>query len=179
MPYSRFKILTFLFTVCITLASAYGALAQYDDVGTTNTMFYYSGSLGGSEKIEVNLQLNGPVVSGSYIIERTGAQYVFNGRLASDRSGMGLIVFDGENQYIATIEARLISEDHNFGKEIKGRWKSADGKRQAIITLKKVAELASLPHDPEMKLYGHVPTQKQRTQCPSLIGSAGWKGLPY
>ncbi|MBL6449517.1 hypothetical protein JMN32_24610 [Fulvivirga sp. 29W222] len=147
------------------------ANAQYDEVGTTNHMFYYSGHLGITEKVEFNLQLNGPTVSGSYIIERTGVLFTFSGRMASDKSGIGLIIFDEENQFIATIEAKLISEDNNFAKEIKGRWKSSDGKRQVNLNLKKIAELASVEKNDAPSLYGFA-TQNDLDQ---LI--AGFKPL--
>ncbi|GAA0891076.1 hypothetical protein GCM10009122_07550 [Fulvivirga kasyanovii] len=130
------------------------SVAQYDEVGATNRMFYYSGHLGNTEKVEFNLQINGPTVSGSYIVERTGGLYTFSGRMASDKSAIGLIIFDEENQFIATIEAKLISEDNNFAKEIKGRWKSSDGKRQVNLNLKKVAELASIDTSGRSGQYG-------------------------
>lgn len=151
---SRFQqILFFAFLILFTLAVNI-AEAQYDEVGTTNRMFYYSGHLGGNEKVEFNLQINGPTVSGSYIIERTGGLFTFSGRMASDKSAIGLIIFDEQNQFIATIEAKIISEDNNFAKEIKGRWKSSDGKRQVNVNLKKVAELASIESKDRSLLYG-------------------------
>lgn len=128
--------------------------AQYDDASTSNRMFYYSGFFGGTEKVEFNLQINGVAVSGSYIIERTGGLFTFSGRMASDKSGIGLIIFDEENEYVATIEAKMISEDNNFAKEIKGKWKSADGKKQIGLSLKKVAELAGIQENNSGLLYG-------------------------
>ncbi|UII30273.1 hypothetical protein LVD17_18430 [Fulvivirga ulvae] len=160
---SRFQQILFLSLLSTLMLNVSAVMAQYDEAGATSRMFYYSGHLGSSEKVEFNLQINGPTVSGSYIIERTGGLFTFSGRMASDKSGIGLIIFDEENQFIATIEAKLISEDNNFAKEIKGRWKSSDGKRQVNLNLKKVAELASLDAHDVSESYG-FSSQKDLSQ---------------
>lgn len=160
---SRFQQIFILPLFSTLLLATNIAVAQYDEVGATSRMFYYSGHLGSTEKVEFNLQINGPTVSGSYIVERTGGLYTFSGRMASDKSAIGLIIFDEENQFIATIEAKLISEDNNFAKEIKGRWKSSDGKRQVSLNLKKVAELASIDTHDRSSQYG-FSSQKELNQ---------------
>jgi hypothetical protein len=118
------------------------SFAQVDEQAETNSLFYYTGTLGSNDKIELNLQFNAHNVSGSYILVTTGDLFVFKGRLAIDKSGVGLLVYDESNIYVASIEAKVISEDVDFGREIKGVWKAANGKRSLNLTLKKIAELA-------------------------------------
>ncbi len=120
------------------------SFAQNEEQGTTNSLFYYSGTLGSHDKVELNFQMNGYAVSGSYILLNSGDLYVFKGRLAVDKSGVGLLVYDDKNNYVAAVEAKIVSVDIDFAKEIKGVWKSANGKVKQTLSLKKVAELASI-----------------------------------
>ena len=75
---SRFQQIFILPLFSTLLLATNIAVAQYDEVGATSRMFYYSGHLGSTEKVEFNLQINGPTVSGSYIVERTGGLYTFS-----------------------------------------------------------------------------------------------------
>lgn len=118
--------------------------AQIEEQGTTNSLFYYSGTLGSYDKVELNFQMNGYAVSGSYILLNSGDLFVFKGRMAVDKSGVGLLVYDDKNNYVASVEAKIVSVDIDFAKEIKGVWKSANGKVKQTLALKKVAELASI-----------------------------------
>lgn len=129
------------------------AFAQFDETNDTGSVFYYSGLLG-QERIECNLQFNNQVVSGSYIMERTGDIYVFNGRITQDKKEIGIIIFDQKDEFVATVEAELTSQEKNFAKVIKGTWKAADGSQMLVLQLTKVAELAQAPITPDEKLYG-------------------------
>lgn len=140
---SKYKYLLLVFMTCaITIVNA-----QVEDIAARNSLFYYSGYLGKSDKVEFNLQLNKYQVSGSYILEESGELFIFSGRMATDKSGLGVLIYSETNEYVASMEATLISDENNFAKEIKGIWKRADGKLTLPITLKKVAELASRMND--------------------------------
>ena len=156
------KILGFSLLL-ISVLTGYRAEAQYDDNNAVSRMYYYSGHFGSTEKVEFNLQITGATVSGSYIVERTGGLFTFSGRMASDRGAVGLIIFNEDNEFVATIEASLVSEDNNFAKELKGRWKSSDGKKQLTVSLKKVAELAGLTPDTKSQgQYGMLGKEQEQ-----------------
>ena len=141
MKKSLFSIFFCLSSVLILSSTV--VKAQVEEVETSRGLYYYSGFIGDNDKIEFNLQFSGLVVSGSYIIERTGDMFVFNGRMGLDRKGIGVLVYNANNVFVASIEAAFINEENNFGKMLKGQWKSADGKSLKNIRLKKVAEFAS------------------------------------
>lgn len=137
--------LIFISSLLCLLISATGVKAQVDDIEPSRGLYYYSGYIGDADKIEFNLQFNGLLVSGSYIIESTGDMFVFNGRMGIDRKGIGVLVYNSNNIFIASIEASFVSSENNFGKMLNGNWKSADGKKQQSLKLKKVAEFAQGP----------------------------------
>ena len=116
-------------------------LAQIEEEESKKSLFYYSGKLGAASNIQLSLQLKGLVSSGSYILDDNGDFFTFEGRLTFDKSGLGLRVFDEENNYIASIEAQVLSQEENFGKEIEGIWRGVDGKLQRL-KLTKIAEFA-------------------------------------
>ncbi|MEO0555434.1 MAG: hypothetical protein AAF149_19665 [Bacteroidota bacterium] len=134
----KYKYLVLVFIMCaVTIVKAQG-----DETAAKNSLFYYSGYLGKSDKVEFNLQLTKLKVSGSYILEESGALFIFNGRMATDKSGLGVLIYTESNEYVASMEAKFISDENNFAKEIKGIWRGADGQSTLPIALKKVAELA-------------------------------------
>lgn len=135
---NTYKYLVLVFMICgVTTLKAQG-----EETAAKNSLFYYSGYLGKSDKVEFNLQLTKLKVSGSYILEESGDLFIFNGRMATDKSGLGILIYTESNEYVASMEAKLISDENNFAKEIKGIWKRADGRITLPIALKKVAELA-------------------------------------
>ncbi len=119
------------------------SMAQIEEADNSNSRFYYSGNLGLNNPIELNMQVTGYAVSGSYMFISSGDIFVFKGRLSADKTGMGVLVYNSEDSYIASIEADIISEDVNFAHEIKGRWKPIDGGNSKNLLLTKVAEFAS------------------------------------
>ncbi|MEM6524860.1 MAG: hypothetical protein AAF693_13740 [Bacteroidota bacterium] len=132
------------YALLVVMFCAFSAVnAQVEELSAKNSLFYYSGYLGKTEKLEFNLQLSQLKVSGSYILEQTGELFIFRGRMATDKSGFGVLVYTDNDDYVASMEAKLISTDNDFAKEINGVWKSADGLRILPISLKKVAELAT------------------------------------
>ena len=141
---SSIKSRILLLSVVFLLLGALDSFGQVEDFGASNSLFYYTGNLGSSEKIEFNMQLNGHAITGSCILVNTGNLYVIKGRLAADRSGMGVLVYDESDQFIASVEAKVVSFEFDFAKEIKGVWKSANGLSRKSINLTKIAELAEL-----------------------------------
>lgn len=135
----------FLILFSLLLFTISGVKAQVDEIEPTRGLYYYSGFIGDSEKVEFNLQFNGLAVSGSYIIESSGDMYVFNGRMGLERQGIGVLVYDSNNIFVASIEANFVNTENNFGKMLNGNWKSANGKQQRNLKLKKVAEFAQGP----------------------------------
>ncbi|MEM7109414.1 MAG: hypothetical protein AAF519_14405 [Bacteroidota bacterium] len=146
MKKSKYVLLALMLCAC-TYANA-----QVEELGTQNSLFYYSGYLGKSDKLEFNLQLSKLSVSGSYILEKSGDLFIFKGRMATDKSGLGVRIYTDENDYVASVEAKFISTNDDFAKEINGVWKSADGLTTLPIFLKKVAELASQRLDDDYNL---------------------------
>lgn len=138
---SNFLRISVFLTLVLVMSSV--AQAQYEEQEAANSRFYYSG-YAGSEKIEFNLQIDGLLVYGSYIVKSTGHLYIFRGRLSSDRTGLGVLIFDEKDQYVASLEAKLISEEYSFAREIKGKLKYADGKKTTLIAVTKTGELASM-----------------------------------
>ncbi|QSE97133.1 hypothetical protein [Fulvivirga lutea] len=131
---------TFFLVVGLLLTTS--VFAQVDDPAASNTRFYYSGSLGSNEKIELNIQLTGYLISGSYMVINSGDIFLIRGRLSADKAGLGVIVYDSENNYVAAVEARVVSEELDFAREIRGVWKSPDGNLIKNLRLNKVAEFA-------------------------------------
>jgi len=113
------------------------------DIQPGYTLVYYSGTIGESQKVEFNLQINEYDVTGSYIVEQSGEMYVFSGRLNLEKSGIGLLVYDQDNIYSASIEASLITESDDYGRYIIGLWKNSTGTERKDVNLKKVAEFAA------------------------------------
>ncbi len=130
-------ILFFLLTLGLTKSQA-----QLDEASGINSRLYYSGTLGSSEKIEFNMQVNGYAVTGSYMTVSTGDILLFKGRLAADKAGMGVLVYDENNNYIASIEASVISQELDFASELVGTWKSLKDGGKKNLSLTKVAEFA-------------------------------------
>lgn len=124
--------------------------AQVEEIEPVRGLYYYSGTLGQEDKIEFNLQFNGNLVSGSYLIEETGDMFVFSGRMAEDKNGIGVLVYNVDNLYVASIEATFTSEESNFGKMLTGKWKSVNGNQNKTLKLKKVAEFAQGPSIPSV-----------------------------
>ncbi len=135
----KYSFLLLLFISVIGISDSFG---QLDEPAGINSRFYYSGILGPSEKIEFNMQINGYSVTGSYMSVSTGDIFLFKGRLAADKSAMGVLVYDEQNNYLASVEAEVISQELDFASEIKGVWKSLKGGGKKNISLDKVAEFA-------------------------------------
>lgn len=154
MNTSKVSVLKYLisFTV-VLLMSSVSAFAQLDEPSGINSQFYYSGSLDAIEKIELNMQVNGYNVSGSYMITSNGEIFIFKGRLAADKTGMGVLVYDEGNNYVASIEARVISQELDFASKIKGTWKPVNGGRNKSISLNKVAEFADSGQESERSYF--------------------------
>ncbi|MEQ8925109.1 MAG: hypothetical protein RLO81_04810 [Fulvivirga sp.] len=130
------------FLIVVSLLLNTSVHAQVDDPAASNTRFYYSGNLGSNEKIELNIQLTGYLISGSYMVINSGDIFLIRGRLSADKAGLGVIVYDSDNNYVAAVEARVVSEELDFAREIRGVWKSPDGNLIKNIRLNKVAEFA-------------------------------------
>lgn len=105
------------------------------------TRFYYDGFLDNIEHVQLNLHIENYEINGAFVIEATGEHYFIQGRLAKDKSGVGLWVYH-DNQYIAAIEAKVVSDDKEFGKRLKGVYKPHEQKTRALI-LEKIAEFAN------------------------------------
>ena len=116
--------------------------AQIEELGASSSRLYYSGNLGSSEKIELNIQLTGQKVSGSYMSINTGDIFIIKGRMSLDKAGIGVLVYDADNKYIASVEAKIISAEMDFAREIEGTWRSADGTIRKEFNLSKIAEFA-------------------------------------
>ena len=121
---------------------SFSAQAQIEELGASNSRLYYSGNLGPSEKIELNIQLTGFKVSGSYMSINTGDIFIIKGRMSIDKQGIGVLVYDADNKYIASVEAKIISGEMDFAREIEGTWRSADGNIRKELNLSKIAEFA-------------------------------------
>lgn len=143
-----------LFSLLFLFIGAIDSLGQVEEMGASNSLFYYTGNLGATEKLEFNMQLKGHSITGSCILVTTGNLYVIKGRLAADKNGMGVLVYDEADQFIASVEAKVISDEFDFAKEIKGVWKSANGLSRKNVNLTKVAELARLEESSLKELYG-------------------------
>lgn len=130
--------------ICLFIFAAGSANAQSVEGDGASRLYYYSGVLGSNVAIEFNLQVNTTGVSGSYIVERSGDLFTFSGRFSMNRKGIGLLVYDSNNSYVASIEANVLSEENNFAYRIEGKWKSASGEDIRSINLKKVAEYAQI-----------------------------------
>lgn len=151
---SSFKAKFLLFSLLFLCLGAIDSLGQVEEVGASNSLFYYTGSLGTNEQLEFNMQLNGHAISGSCILVTSGNLYVIKGRLAADKSGMGVLVYDESDQFIASVEAKVISDEFDFAKEIKGVWKTANGLSRKNVNLTKIAELAQLEEAAFKQYYG-------------------------
>lgn len=126
----------------VGMAFSFCAQAQVEELGASNSRLYYSGNLGQSEKIELNIQLTGFKISGSYMSINTGDIFIIKGRMSIDKAGIGVLVYDSENKYIASVEAKIISGELDFAREIQGTWRSADGTLRKELNLSKIAEFA-------------------------------------
>ncbi|MTI23306.1 hypothetical protein E1176_19915 [Fulvivirga sp. RKSG066] len=138
MKSKKFLFLSF-FLVSLSLSTS--SWAQVESTEPGNGLFYYTGTLGYKQQIEFNLQFTDNNVSGSYIVVESGDMYVFSGRLALNKSGIGVLVYDSDNDYIASIEAVFVTDANNFGKQLNGKWKPNKGEIKTL-RLKKVAEFA-------------------------------------
>ncbi|MEQ8576129.1 hypothetical protein [Fulvivirga sp.] len=151
---SSIKAKLILFSLLFLCMGTVDSLGQVEEVGASNSLFYYTGNLGGNEQLEFNMQLKGHAITGSCILVTTGNLYVIKGRLAADKNGMGVLVYDESDQFIASVEAKVISDEFDFAKEIKGVWKSANGLSRKNVNLTKIAELAQLDESSFKEFYG-------------------------
>lgn len=62
--------------------------------------------------------------------------------MSLDKAGIGVLVYDADNKYIASVEAKIISAEMDFAREIEGTWRSADGTIRKEFNLSKIAEFA-------------------------------------
>lgn len=124
--------------------------SQVEDIAARNSLFYFSGSLGNEDKLEFNLQVEGHIVTGSYILENSGELFIFSGRLSADKNAFGVLVYyHGTDKYAGSIEAQISSNENNFMKSIRGKWKNVNGTIVKQLSLDKIAELTkntSLPN---------------------------------
>lgn len=151
---SSLKAKFILFSLLFLFIGTIDSLGQVEEAGASNSLFYYTGNLGANEQLEFNMQLKGHAISGSCILVTSGNMYVIKGRLAADKSGMGVLVYDESDQFIASVEARVISDEFDFAKEIKGVWKSANGLSRKNMNLTKIAELAQIEESYFKEFYG-------------------------
>lgn len=133
--------ITFIWSL---LFIGFAASAQVEDKGRDGVL-YYQGKLGNKEPLEFNLRINKKEVIGSYILKNQSKFYTYKGRLNQEQTAIGIVIYDENQDYVATAEAKLVSLEDDFAKEIHGVWKSADGFKVLKLDLKKVAELADLP----------------------------------
>lgn len=133
----------------LAILAAVPSYGQVDDIAGRSSLFYYSGTLGDVDEIEFNMQVEGQIVTGSYIIENSGDLFIFSGRLSADQNAFGVLVyFHGTDEYVGTIEAQISSNENNFMKSISGQWKNADGDVTKLLSLNKVAELTKDTSEP-------------------------------
>lgn len=130
----------YYFVTVVVFCLFFNAGAQSFDE-PEKTRFYYDGFLDNIEHVQLNLHIEKFEVNGAFIIEATGEHYFIQGRLAKDKSGIGVWIYNG-NQYVAAIEARVVSDDKEFGKKLMGVYKPHEQDTQELI-LQKIAEFAN------------------------------------
>lgn len=133
-------MLKFYFLICFYTIVSIQSYAQSQDA-PANTRFYYDGFLDKNQHVQLNLHIEDYDVNGAFVIEATGDHYFIQGRLSADKSGLGLWVYKG-TEYVAAIEARVISTDKEFGKTLRGIYKPHEKSTQQLI-FKKIAEFAN------------------------------------
>lgn len=135
------KTFAFLLVLIAGVAAVPVANAQHEEQELGSRLYYYSGHAG-ADKVELNLRIEGTLVYGSYIVERTSDLFIFRGRLTSDRAAFEALVFDENDKHVASLQANLVSDDSDFATEIKGILKMYRSKRSVSLSLQKMAELA-------------------------------------
>ena len=106
-----------------------------------NSRYYYGGYIEEIDQIQMNLHIDNFKVTGSFVMESSGKQYFVIGRLSSDKSGMGIRVYDSSEKYIASIEASVISENESFAKKLVGVYKPVKTGIKSLF-MEKIAEFA-------------------------------------
>ena len=132
---------SFIILLVLTLAPM-GSYAQFYEA-PANSRFYYNGSIVKLDNIQMNLHIDGYVISGAMVMESTGAQFMVEGRMSKEKDGIGIRIYDSYNKYIASIEANIISEEKNFAKKIRGVYKPGDTTERYLLSINKIAEFAS------------------------------------
>ena len=104
-------------------------------------LLYYKGTLGNSQKIQMNFELlENNNLKGSYIIEKTGDIYVLNGNMNSSTQIITLEVFNHYNEKVATIEAHYIVNSQQEMQDIAGVWMAYEDELILPLKLVKLAE---------------------------------------
>lgn len=127
-----------LILLVFVLPAAHAQLLDFPE----NTRFYYEGAIAKLDNVQMNLHIDGYIVSGAMVMESSGAQYTIEGRISHAKDGIGVRLYDSFNKYVATIEASFISDEQNFGKKIKGTYRPDGSSERYIISVNKVAEFA-------------------------------------
>lgn len=124
-----------LFIVLVLICSAFNTA----DVGN---LMYYKGSIGADVKIQMNFELeNSGALKGSYIIDKTGELFMLDGRITPETQFLSFIVYNQQEQHIATIEAVYYIDPQQEMQDIEGYWKPMDGGAIKRIKLVKIAEI--------------------------------------
>lgn len=105
-------------------------------------LMYYKGSIGADVKIQMNFELeDSGTLKGSYIIDKTGELFVLDGRIIQETQFLSFIVYNHQQQHIATIEAVYYIDPQQEMQDIEGYWKPMDGSAIKRIKLVKLAEI--------------------------------------
>lgn len=140
--------MTFVFRVlfligCILLAPFVSSAQNVE--GLEFSRYYYSGNIGGIDKVHLNIYLNDLVVTGGIVLENKNEYYFLEGRMAYDRSGVGLRIYDSKNIFIGTLQLKAYSEEGDLFKVLKGKFFNVDNGLRYNLVVQKIAQYSAAP----------------------------------
>ena len=106
----------------------------------TGSLQYYKGTIGNNSKIQMNLELNGTSMKGSFIYEESGEVFVLNGRISESSQSVILNVLNDKDANVAKIQGHYYTNDLEEITAIKGAYIDLKTNQRKRLDLEKVAE---------------------------------------
>jgi hypothetical protein len=106
----------------------------------TGAIQYYKGSIGSNTQIQLNIQIEGESVMGSFIYEDSGEVLVLKGMIGESSQSIALDVINDSDVHIAQIQAHYYTNELDEIIAVKGAFIDLKTGRRQLIDLEKIAE---------------------------------------
>ena len=133
--------LVFAFTL-FSMIYPNSTLAQ-DSENVSEKRYYFTGTVGPGNKVQMDLVFDGEDVNGSYYYDKRGIPLSLSGSYDKESSVLTISEKGGKGLVSGTFKGKVVSDGRDFAKSIKGEWSNQAGDKKLPFKLTKVSDFES------------------------------------